>query len=310
MALPGIISISRRGDIPAFHTPWLMKRLREGYCYFHTPYGGKIQHVSLGPEDCEGLVFWTRNPYPLFKHIDELKDRGYYFYFHFTITGYPKPLESHTPPLLKSIDRFKYLSEKIGPDSVHWRYDPVVLSNLTPEAFHIDNFSFIADNLKGSSKICTISFLQFYKKSRANFTKINQQLGVRLEESAVERKIRMAQALRKIASDNGFKLRSCCDSSLLEAGISKGSCIGPEYLSLIRTDFHDNWKKRPTRKGCACIESVDIGTYETCTFGCCYCYATRGRETALKNLKNYHKNDPILVRSKRYMGVDLSSVNI
>ncbi len=356
MAVPRIISISRRGDIPAFHTPWLINRLEEGYCHFQTPYGGKIREVSLKPEDCDGLVFWTRNPFPLFKYINELKDRGYCFYFHFTITGYPNPLESHTPPLLKSIERFKKLSEKIGSEAVHWRYDPVILSSLTSEAFHIENFSFIANKLKRSTGICTISFIQFYEKSRDNLKKITEQHGVRFDNPSMERKIKLAKNLREIAAKNGIKLRSCCDNSLLSAGISRGSCVGPEYLSLIKrqvaatkwsyrsskqtensselcirhckkqeltvpkkkkllqcniikTDSYDNWKKRPTRKGCACFESVDIGTYETCTFGCCYCYATRSRESALKHLKNYDKNDSILIRPKRHKATDLSSIS-
>ena len=357
MAVPRTISISRRGDIPAFHTLWLMKRLREGYCHFQTPYGGKIRKVSLKPEDCDGLVFWTRNPFPLFKYIDELKDRGYYFYFHFTITGYPKPLESHTPPLLKSIERFISLSEKIGAEAVHWRYDPVVLSSLTPEAFHIDNFSYIADKLKGHTGICTTSFIQFYEKSRDNFTKITEQHGVQFDEPPMGKKIKLAKTLKEIAAENEIKLRSCCDNTLLSVDIPKGSCVGPEYLSfikrqvaatkwsyrsskqtenssqlcirrckkqeltvpkkkkllqcnIIKTEFYNNWKKRPTRKGCACFESVDIGTYETCTFGCSYCYATRSRESALKHMKSYDKNDSILIRPKRFNNKNLRFTNV
>ena len=309
MAVLRIISISRRGDIPAFHTPWLINRLGEGYCHFQTPYGGKIREVSLKPEDCDGLVFWTRNPFPLFKYINELKDRGYCFYFHFTITGYPNPLESHTPPLLKSIERFINLSEKIGPEAVHWRYDPVILSSLTSEAFHIENFSFIADKLKRSTGICTISFIQFYEKSSGNFKKITEQHGVQFDNPSKEKKVKLAKTLRETAAKNGIKLRSCCDNSLLSAGIPKGSCIGPEYLSLLKTDSSDNWKKKPTRKECACFESVDIGTYETCTFGCCYCYATRSRESALKHLNNYDKSDSILVRPKRFNNKNLRLTN-
>jgi DNA repair photolyase len=36
-------------------------------------------------------------------------------------------------------------------------------------------------------------------------------------------------------------------------------------------------KPKPTRKGCGCIESTDIGTYDTCRFGCRYCYAAKYR---------------------------------
>lgn len=296
--MPNLISISRRGDIPAFHTPWLMKRIREGFCHFRAPYGGNNFHVSLKPEDCTGIVFWTRNPSPLFKHFDELKDRGYYFYFHFTITGYPHPIESNTPPLFKSIERLKKLSQKIGPNGIHWRYDPIILSNITPEIFHIKNFCFIARNLKGSTKICTVSFMQFYEKSRDNFKGLKENYGIQLDNPPLERKIKLLHRLNQIASENGIKIRSCCDNSALTARIQRGSCVGPEYLSLIRPGFFEDWKKKPTRAGCKCYESIDIGAYGTCIFGCSYCYATRNREAALRNLKNHDKSNTILINHK------------
>ncbi|NLE77913.1 MAG: DUF1848 domain-containing protein, partial [Chloroflexi bacterium] len=33
-----IISASRRTDIPAFYTPWLMNRIRAGYCLVPNPF--------------------------------------------------------------------------------------------------------------------------------------------------------------------------------------------------------------------------------------------------------------------------------
>ena len=304
-----IISISRRGDIPAFHTPWLIKRLQEGFCHIQMPYGAKVLQVSLRPEDCAGIVFWTRNPLPLFNYLDELKNSGYFFYFHFTITGYPRPVESNTPSLLKSIDRFKFLSKQIGSNGVHWRYDPILLSSITPETFHINNFSFIAKKLKGHTKICTISFTQFYEKSQNNFKKLNKKYGIRFDEVSQEQKTKLSQTLKEIASENEIEIKSCCDNSLFSAGIQKGSCIGPEYLSLVRPDFFKDWKKKPTRKECECFESIDIGAYETCVFGCSYCYATRNRETALRHLKDHNKDDTIIIRPKKYRGIELPFIN-
>lgn len=294
--MPKIISISRRGDIPALYTPWLMKRIREGFCHFKAPYRGNIFHVSLKPEECTGIVFWTRNPSPLFKHFYELRDRGHHFYFHFTINGYPSPIETNTPSLFKSIDRLQKLSKKIGVERVHWRYDPIILSKMTPEIFHIKNFSIIAKNLRGSTGICTISFMQFYEKSRNNFTHLEEKHGVQIDKPSLERKIKLSKVLKQIALENGIKLRSCCDNSLLAAGIQGGSCIGPEYLSLMRPGFLGDWKKKPTRAGCKCFESIDIGAYETCIFGCSYCYATRNRKMGLRHLKGHDKNDTILIK--------------
>jgi hypothetical protein len=44
----------------------------------------------------------------------------------------------------------------------------------------------------------------------------------------------LAKTLKEIAVKNGINLRSCCDNSLLSAGILKGSSVGPEHLSLIK----------------------------------------------------------------------------
>ena len=64
-----IISASRRSDIPAFYSRWLLRRLEEGYCEWIHPFTGKTGRVSLLPEDCLALVFWTRNPAPLFRAL-------------------------------------------------------------------------------------------------------------------------------------------------------------------------------------------------------------------------------------------------
>ena len=46
-------------------------------------------------------------------------------------------------------------------------------------------------------------------------------------------------------------------------------------------------RPRPTRDGCHCLPSVDIGEYDTCPHGCAYCYANRDRETAIENLRRH-----------------------
>lgn len=74
-----VISCSRRTDIPAFYTPWLLRRLEAGYCETANPFSGQISRVALSPEDCLALVFWTRNPAPLLPHLPALDARGYYF---------------------------------------------------------------------------------------------------------------------------------------------------------------------------------------------------------------------------------------
>jgi len=107
-----------------------MNRIREGYFIFKNPYNAKqMSKVSLRLRDVTAIVFWTKNPEPFLKYLDELLDRGYRFYFQYTLNGYGPEMEPFLPPLKKRIETFKKLSEKIGKEKVIWRYDPVIFSN-------------------------------------------------------------------------------------------------------------------------------------------------------------------------------------
>ncbi|MBF4322684.1 DUF1848 family protein, partial [Vibrio anguillarum] len=102
-----IISASRRTDIPAFYTPWFMNRVREGFLLTRNPFNAnQIKRISLRPDDVDLIVFWTRNPQMLMRHLSELNQRGYQYYFQYTITGYPKILESNVPNPNKAIRTF------------------------------------------------------------------------------------------------------------------------------------------------------------------------------------------------------------
>ena len=105
-----IISISRRTDIPAFYTEWLMTRIRDGAAGYVNPFGRSKHSVSLRPEDVLFIVFWSKNYKSLIPHLDELDERGYKFYFHFTIThpntccgGSILSFSLPSPPLPKSV---------------------------------------------------------------------------------------------------------------------------------------------------------------------------------------------------------------
>lgn len=74
----------------------------------------QTRQISLRPEDVDVIVFWTRNSAPLQPHLKLLDDMGYRYYFHYTITGYPRTLETATLHPLKAIERFIRLSEQIG----------------------------------------------------------------------------------------------------------------------------------------------------------------------------------------------------
>ena len=74
-----IISASRRTDIPAFYSEWLMKRLKEVYVLIPNPRNAdRLGRVKLSPENVDCIVFWKKNPMPMLDKLEQLKEKmGY-----------------------------------------------------------------------------------------------------------------------------------------------------------------------------------------------------------------------------------------
>jgi hypothetical protein len=100
---PEVISASRSTDIPAFYADWLMNRLRAGYAKWTNPFNQQAQYVSF--ERTRVFVFWSKNPVPLLRYLDEIEARQIggrptAYYFQFTVNDYePEKLEPNLPPL-------------------------------------------------------------------------------------------------------------------------------------------------------------------------------------------------------------------
>ncbi len=294
-----IISASRRCDIPAFYSRWLLRRLEEGYCEWIHPFTGRLERVSLRPEDCLAIVLWTRNPAPLLPALSDLLSSGHLPCFHFTLTGYPSPLESHNPEPTLSLARLRELAERLGPESVIWRYDPIVVSSLTPVAFHLEQFASIARGLEGAIRRVYFSFVDDYGKTRQSFERLRREHGIRFHELGLQEKRKLVQRLCDVASRHGMKLHACCEDELVGDGVEKGRCIDLAWIRRLRPGLRERPRRRATRAQCGCTESVDIGAYDTCAFGCCYCYATRSRDAALARLREHDPEDTLLWRPQR-----------
>ena len=83
---PVIISASRSTDIPAFYADWFMNRLRAGYCVWYNPFNQKPMFISFAKTKV--VVFWTKNPEPMMKHLLELDKMGIHYYFQVTLNDY------------------------------------------------------------------------------------------------------------------------------------------------------------------------------------------------------------------------------
>ena len=136
-----IISASRRTDIPAFYSEWLLRRLDEGHVLVPNPWNpNQLGHIGLSSENVDCIVFWTKNPAPMLEKLKQIDRLGYRYYFTFTITGYDIDLERNLPPKNERMNTFRKLSEHLGPKRVDWRFDPIIVNDRYSVQWHLDTF--------------------------------------------------------------------------------------------------------------------------------------------------------------------------
>ncbi len=291
-----IISASRRTDIPAFYATWFLNRVRQGYCFVPNPFNfSQIAHISLKPDDVEVIAFWTRNPLPLLPYLKELDERGFRYYFLYTVMKNPRQLDPGSPSIDVSLESFKQLAQTIGPEKVIWRYDPIVFTSLTGLEYHKSAFQSIAGALKGLTRQVVISTVSLYRKSAKRLQDLSKQ-GISLVEVDRHRLGELLVFLQSVASDNNMEIFSCAQPHGWEAyGIRQGKCINDQYIEKV-FGIEVTHKKDPSqRKACGCVVSKDIGMYDSCLYGCKYCYATRNFELAKENYKKHDPSLPILI---------------
>src|SRR6185369_7515606 len=296
-----IVSASRRTDIPAFYADWFMKRVREGYFYRINPFNSRqVTGFSLKPEDVDAVCFWTKNPQPLRKHLNELDERGLNYYFQFTLNPYGTIFEPHVPPLRERIETLVELAGRIGPERVVWRYDPIILSSATPVSWHLEQAERIAGLLKGAARRLVISFCDFYGKGQGRLGRSLAGSGIALEDITAPEQAKaldqVARGFKAIADRHDLQIFSCSEVvELADIGIRHGACIDG---ALIRELFGvpvSSREDRNQRAACRCVESADMGVYNSCRFRCSYCYANFSEGMIESNCRKHHPDSPSLL---------------
>lgn len=285
-----IVSASYRTDIPAFYTPWLLKRLESGSVPVRNPYGGGTYIVSLAQDAVDGFVFWTRNAGPLLPHLPLIRARAP-FAVQFTVTGYPRPLEPGVIDAERAIAQIRTLRRQWGPRAAVWRYDPIVFSTLTPPEWHAANFRRLAAAIRGSVDEAVVSFAHIYAKTRRNLDAAALRSRFSWFDAAEAEKRSLITRLAAEAEENGMRLTLCAQPQFQAGAAEAAACIDTERLSDI-ADRPVTARRKGNRPGCLCAESRDIGGYESCVQGCAYCYAVRSRAAARAHLRMHDPEDP------------------
>ncbi len=295
-----ILSASRRTDIPAFYAEWFFNRLKEGFVYVRNPMNlYQVSQIPLTPDNVDCIVFWTKDPAPLFRYLDDIDAMGYKYYFQFTITPYGKDIEPNVRDKTEIVKTFKELSEKIGKEKIILRYDPIFITDNGKyvQQFHIKAFQRLCEQLYAYTDKIVISFLDGYRKISKNV----KELGIReqLHESDM---FNIASRFIDITKDYRLGLETCAESIDLEKlGINHAKCIDGTLVEKIlnckitRTNKKGAELKDGAREHCGCMKCIDIGQYDTCMHKCLYCYANINKDKAQKNFKYHSPASPLLL---------------
>lgn len=287
-----ILSVSRRTDVPNYYSEWFFNRIKEGFLYVRNPINThQISKISLSPEVVDCIVFWTKNPCNMLDKLDLLKE--YQYYFQFTITGYGKDVEPNIPDKRKSIlPTFCKLSEKIGKERVIWRYDPIFLNDRYTMEYHLKAFEEIAGKLNDYTEKVIISFVDLYDKTKRNTADLN--ISGMTESQMVE----IAKKMAEIAEKYHLVIETCAEQiDLQEYGITHGSCIDLKLIERLTGGTIKAEKDKNQRTECGCIQSVEVGTYNTCKNGCRYCYANFNDKKVEEGAQQYDSKSPLLCGS-------------
>lgn len=297
--MPNIISASRRTDIPALYGNWFMNRINAGFVGVINPFTGKKKLVSLKKEDVYCFVFWSKDYTPFLDKIQALNKMDYKFIFQYTITGLPNMFENNLGNKESAIKSLVTLSDMFGPEFISWRYDPIIISSVTDYIFHINNFEALASTFEGKVQRCYISFVLLnYVKVKRNIERFEGENNIKVYDPPADEKMKLVNELAAIAKNNGIQMYSCCGDYLISDKIKKASCIDGALIQKLFNFDDFSHHRQPTRKGCGCSYSVDIGSYDTCNHGCVYCYANRNKELAHRRYLGQDKNSSFLGFSK------------
>jgi DNA repair photolyase len=323
MQTPEIVSASRSTDIPAFYAYWFFYRLKVGYSVWTNPFNGAKIYVSY--KNTRFIVFWSKNPQPLLKHLDYLKERNIGCYIQYSLNDYEEEkLELKVPSIQYRINTFKQLVDKLGIGHVIWRFDPLMLTDEISIDRLLSKIERIGDQLKSYTEKLVFSYadISIYKKVKANLEKNKIAYHEWTEPLMVEFAKRLAELNKKW----GYTLATCGERiDLSQYGIQRNHCIDYDHIvrlahddkilmdfigatiHKIKYDLFGEPEPLPARaillsgdryatkddgqrEFCGCLRSKDIGEYNTCPHMCEYCYANTSKDEALNNWKRHIMN--------------------
>ncbi|MDD4510391.1 MAG: DUF1848 domain-containing protein [Oscillospiraceae bacterium] len=283
-----ILNTGGRTDTVQYYTEWLLQRFEEGYVLSRNPlFQSKVTRYELTPDKVDCVVFCSKNYAPILLRLHEITDR-FNTYFHYTITAYGKDIEPGVPSIEESIHTLLELEKIVGKQRIAWRYDPVLLTKDYTIPHHLETFAAMAEKLSGHVDRCIFSFVEMYKKLQFNMPELIPLSTQDMDE--------LARGLGAIAAKYGIPIQTCgTNGDFNRYGVHSSGCMTLDILGAANDIEFRPLKHKGLRQGCHCIESRDIGAYDTCLNGCKYCYANTKPQKARENYKLHDSASPLLL---------------
>lgn len=283
-----IINTGGRTDTVQYYTQWLLRRFEEGYVLVRNPlFPNKVNRYELTPDKVDCVVLCSKNYKPILSRLHEITGR-FNTYFHYTITAYGKDIEPGVPDIEESMETLIKLSGLVGKQRIAWRYDPVLLTKEYTIGRHLETFERMAGKLAPHIDHCIFSFVEMYKKLEANMPEL---VLLSVQDMDV-----LARGLGFTAKKYGISIQTCgTNGDFTRYGIKASGCMTLDILGRANGIVFRDRKHKGMRQGCHCIESRDIGAYDTCMNGCKYCYANKTPQKAFDNFKFHDPESPLLL---------------
>ena len=280
-----ILMVSGRTDVVAFYSKWFIKRYHAGFIDTRNPFNPHlISRIDFNNVDL--IMFCTKNPHPIIPYLKEITKP---ILFHVTLTSYDKDIEPNVPDKKKIIEDIKRISNLIGIDNIHVRYDPILLNHKYTVDYHIKAFNRLCNLLDGYVKNIIISFVDDYKNVRKNMSSLQ------LIPFTDEDYQKIGESFSKSAKEHNMTVRTCFEEhDLTEYGFLKDDCLSATFAYKLTGNIYPIQTARKGKK-CHCVRMVDIGEYNSCNHRCKYCYANYSEKDIEKSIANHNPHSTLLI---------------
>ncbi len=279
-----LINVGLRTDIIAHYSPWLFRRFAEGYAYARNPlFPSRVSRYELAPDRIDGVLFCSKDYAPALSRIREISSR-YRTLFHYTLNGYG----TETEPLAPLEDRLMALKElrRLVGDKIFWRYDPIFFTARYTAAWHCETFHSLAARVAPYVRGCVVNFAEPSIRFRENVPDAF--------DPPAEEKNAVLRHIATVCEGYSLPVRMCA----MQSGafpIPRQGCVTLDDVARANGCAFRPIVHRGNRRHCMCIESRDLGWYDSCPTGCTYCNADRDRELVAKNVLRHDPASPLLI---------------